>query len=819
VSRVAHVRSFSQALSQKARLRDCDSQPGAARTDREPIRTAPFAASSPPSDKPRIFLSYSRTDAVVAGEVRRLIEGRRLTLWQDITDMDAGRWWDQIKEVLSAPSTEHMVLLVSREALASKVVRDEWRFARREGVQVSPVVVPGKLGPDDFAAMPGWMLAEHFFDIGKPEHAERLLRGVEGPSKQVRVPNMAPEPEAHFVLRKEEGKRLMALMLKRENAAVGITAALRGAGGYGKTQLARWLAHQETTEDAFYDGTLWVELGEHPKVHDQIEGLIYELTREKPGLPNATMAAARLKEVIGDRYMLLVIDDVWNKSDLDPFLGGTPNTVRLVTTRFDHVLPHDAAKVPVDAMQPAEALELLTVGPVGLFPPAEVEAARPALVALAKRLGEWPLLLTLANAQLRAEVEGGATMADAVTYATRLYDDVGLEAFNSGDEDDRNSAARLSIGACLQRLDAGKGEVARFEELAVFPEDENIPAATVARLWHATAGLDAIAGEVLLRSLKKWALLLSYDRGAGTVRLHEVVRKFLRDRVSAAGLARHAQALTAAYAGSTGQDLAGAERLYYYRYLPQHLQEAGDRARLDALLMSPAWMQAKLAATGSRPLIDDYGYARTEAQRLTGRTLDLSSGGLARDERQLVPQILGRLRPDLADDPDAVNGLLAASRDLLAPPVLAPRWPCLTPPGGPEVRRLEGHGGWVYAVTFSPDSRLVVSGSSDGTLRLWEVASGAARTLEGHGGVVNAVAFSPDGRHVVSGSNDRTLRLWEVASGRQIASLDGDVAFVALSLAPDGKSLAAGDNGGRVHLIDIVLDATDKAAWLARRGG
>jgi hypothetical protein len=110
--------------------------------------------------------------------VRRLIEDRGLRPWQDITDMDAGRWWEQINQVLSAPTTGHMVLVMWRDALASKVVRDEWRFARREGVQVSPVVVPGRLGEDDFAAMPGWMKAEHFFDIRRPEHAKRLLRSL-----------------------------------------------------------------------------------------------------------------------------------------------------------------------------------------------------------------------------------------------------------------------------------------------------------------------------------------------------------------------------------------------------------------------------------------------------------------------------------------------------------------------------------------------------------------------------------------------------------------------------------------------------------------
>ena len=58
-----------------------------------------------------------------------------------------------------------------------------------------------------------------------------------------------------------------------------------------------------------------------------------------------------------------------------------------------------------------------------------------------------------------------------------------------------------------------------------------------------------------------------------------------------------------------------------------------------------------------------------------------------------------------------------------------------------------------------------------------------------------------------------------MASGQEIARLDGDFAFLALHLAPDGKSLAAGDSGGRVHLIDILLDEADKAAWLAGHRG
>src|SRR5215468_778686 len=62
-----------------------------------------------------------------------------------------------------------------------------------------------------------------------------------------------------------------------------------------------------------------------------------------------------------------------------------------------------------------------------------------------------------------------------------------------------------------------------------------------------------------------------------------------------------------------------------------------------------------------------------------------------------------------------------------------------------------------------------------------------------------------------------TLRLWETTRGREIARFNGDFAILAMALVPDGKSLTTSDSGGRVHLVDIIIDATDKAAWFARQ--
>lgn len=90
----------------------------------------------------------------------------------------------------------------------------------------------------------------------------------------------------------------------------------------------------------------------------------------------------------------------------------------------------------------------------------------------------------------------------------------------------------------------------------------------------------------------------------------------------------------------------------------------------------------------------------------------------------------------------------------------------------PAIIHNSGHSSSVNTLAFAPDGRWLVSGSDDGTIKLWDRASGRLlRTLVGHTEGVTWVQVTSDGRSVVSLSQDRTAKLWEAATGRLVRTI------------------------------------------------
>ncbi len=123
------------------------------------------------------------------------------------------------------------------------------------------------------------------------------------------------------------------------------------------------------------------------------------------------------------------------------------------------------------------------------------------------------------------------------------------------------------------------------------------------------------------------------------------------------------------------------------------------------------------------------------------------------------------------------------------------------------------HGMEVTAAAFSPDGRYLATGSSDRSVKLWDLGNGReVRSYLGHADQVNVVGFSPDGKTIASGGLlESDIHLWDADTGKPIKKLTGPGSYVtSLSFSHDGKTLAAGHAGkmggpsGYVTLTDLA---------------
>lgn len=699
-----------------------------------------------------MFISYARKD----GEALALSLGERLkdsdpevSAWLDRAEMEGGLgWWKQIEEAID--KVTFLVIVMTPAALLSEVARREWRYARQKGVVVYPV----KGVPDselNFNTLPKWMRKAHFVDLEK--EWETFTRSLKSDPQPARVPFMAPELPKGVVQRPREHEALLNLFLNPDRSQPQpITATLHGGGGYGKTTIAKLLCHDDRVIEAFDDGILWVTLGRSPNVKSHLAEAYKALTGKDGGFADAEEGARELEKKLEHRDCLIVVDDVWDPADAEPFLRGGPQSARLLTTRaLDVTL--GTARVVVDKMTSQESVAVLVAAfntnPSG----SETAGATPkaGLQTLARRLGEWPLLLRLAASMLQKRRAVGESPERALTRIGEMLDRFGVTAFDNTNASARERAVSLTVAASRDLLSAEDKRC--LGELAIFREDAQVPLTTLARLWR----FDDFDAERCAQRLDEIALI-TLDLGNGTVSLHDMLRSFLLREI---GETRHLHArLVSAYG-----DLSQLPDAYAWRSLSYHLAQAGQQDQLRQLLLDPQWLRAKLAATDVHSLLQDFEQATNDPDLGAVRhSLRLSLPVLAADPDQFAEQLRARVSPGVSPRLDELRD---RSIHLPPHPRLHVRWSCLARSGFDLLETLVGHSQPVDGVQVLDDGRLL-SWSRDCTLRVWNLTDGSQRILRGHSGHVEGVRFLTDGRVLSWSGSDATMRVWDLDSAEAV---------------------------------------------------
>jgi hypothetical protein len=548
-----------------------------------------------------------------------------------------------------------------------------------------------------------------------------------------------PRPRQHLLYRainfQGRGHELDRLAAEvRQKVAEGTSLSfvgLKGLGGIGKTALAAELAERLWQEEGLFPGgVLWTNLQEEAP-EDAARRWVADLGGDAREMDPET-ALRRFHELAAASRPLVVLDNVPRPgpggNPAEPLLVKADGVATLLTTRFREAVPGGVRVEELDVLPADEARGLLRshVGSAADDDPAAEE-----VLGLCERL---PLFLNVAG---RAVANGYYSLAG---YAEELRRR-GLEAL--ADEDPQAAAVfDLSWG----HLSAAAKEV--FAVLALSPGEDVGP--NLVQAWLGQP--DSHRAVRLLAELANASLLTPVGGRPGRFHYHDRVRDYARQK------------------------------------LP--LPEGEVRRRLLACWTDWDMVRAEFDAVGGRGL--DEQYLRLRAWGVDEPT-DFApwfhfaygqAGVLGRSSQLFFQQAYNepvespvsraaQQREGTPEEP--VRWLEWVNRPQWVPP------DCLTVP--------PSYADWVYSVAVTADGRVAVSGSSNGTVRAWDLVLGRCTAiLESRLRVPVCVAVTADGRVAVSGSLDGTVRVWDLVLGRCTASLEGHTDGVSsVAVTADGR--------------------------------
>ncbi|MGW6691798.1 NB-ARC domain-containing protein [Streptomyces sp. NPDC054961] len=650
-------------------------------------------------------------------------------------------------------------------------------------------------------------------------------------------PPPGPPVVPAWVVDRTETRRAVAAVCGHGVGAVGITTALEGAGGFGKTTLAALVCAHRRVRRRFRGRVYTVTIGRDVRGRSAIAAKVVEATAFITGDSTAFEDPDRAGDHLGrllDRRprTLLVVDDVWEPEQLAPFLRGGRNCVRLVTTRVPAVLPDGAKRVRVDEMTPDQAREVLTRD--------VPELPEETVSGLLRATGRWPLLLRLTN---RLIVRRTATGADAATAAAEALVDLRTGGPAAGespalqlDLDDparRSRAVRATVEAATTLLPDGGAR--RLAELGVFVEDESIPVPLVVRLWEATAGLPEARSRDLCADLDRLSLVTLGPGDGGRIVLHDVLRDYLRGELGTVALRELHATLVAAVlrdappggVTASGPDpapragrrrgdgtgsaadvvrmlAAAAGDGYLLDHLIEHLLAAGESARAERVAGDLRWVEARLHQRGPSAPWGDLARIPTDGAAVLARDISRIAHLLAPVEPARI--LTAVLHSRLAGLPRWARQI--AVRQAADPglrPLLANHWPLPDAPDPALPRDLTWPGDPVHpvlSVAAGPDGAWVATCDAVGEVVVRDARTGAVLAQHRFPDGTDALVTDPADGSLIVASGRTALRADPLRLDEAVPLFTVSDRLRRLAAAPDGSWYGVRTRHGYLWVAD-----------------